>query len=39
VTAARRAQIDAESRVDVLHAWFSRALTAERVADVFRDTH
>ena len=39
VTAARRAQIDAESSAEVLHAWFSRALTAERIADVFRETH
>lgn len=35
LTAARRAQIAAETRPDVLRVWFARALTAERVAEVF----
>lgn len=37
VTAARRAQIESEASAEVLLGWFSRALTAERTADVFRD--
>lgn len=35
LSAARRAQIEAETRLDVLQAWLTRAVTAARVADVF----
>lgn len=32
---ARRAQLEAETRVEVLQTWLTRAVTAERAADVF----
>jgi hypothetical protein len=35
LTAARRAQLEAETRVEVLQRWHTRAITAPRVADVF----
>ena len=35
LTAARRAQLDAETRVEVLQTWLTRAVTAARAADVF----
>ena len=35
LTAARRAQIAAETRVEVLQRWLTRAITAERTAQVF----
>ncbi len=35
LTAARRAQLAAETRVEVLQRWLTRASTAPRVADVF----
>lgn len=35
LTPTRRAQLDAEVRVEVLQSWFKRALTADRAADVF----
>jgi hypothetical protein len=31
----RRAQLDAETRVEVLQTWLTRAITAARAADVF----
>ena len=37
LTAARRAQLEGEARVEVLLRWHSRALTAARTADIFRD--
>ena len=35
LTAARRAQLEGEARVEVLLRWHTRALTAARTADVF----
>jgi hypothetical protein len=35
LTAARRAQLAAETRIDVLQRWLTRAITAERAAQVF----
>ncbi len=35
LTATRRAQLDAETRIEVLEAWLTRAVTAARAADVF----
>jgi len=35
LTATRRAQLNAEARIDVLEAWLTRTATAARVADVF----
>ncbi len=35
LTATRRAQLDAETRIEVLNAWLTRAATAARAADVF----
>jgi hypothetical protein len=32
---ARRAQLEAETRVEVLQTWLTRAVTADRAADVF----
>ncbi len=37
LTAARRAQLDAEGRPEVLQMWLTRAITAARTADVFAD--
>ena len=37
LTAGRREQLAAESRVDVLQVWFDRSLSASRAADVFGD--
>lgn len=37
LTAARRAQLEAESRVETLLRWLSRAVTAERTAQVFAE--
>ena len=37
LTAARRAQLEGEARVEVLLRWHTRALTAARTADIFRD--
>lgn len=37
LTAARREHLAAETRVEVLQAWFDRALTAARTGDVFGD--
>lgn len=37
LTTGRREQLAAESRVEVLQAWFDRALSATRAADVFGD--
>ncbi len=37
LTAARRAQLEGEARADVLLRWHTRALTAARTADIFRD--
>ena len=37
LTAARRAQLEGEARVEVLRGWFTRALTASRAADVFAE--
>ena len=36
LTATRRAQLDAEARAEVLQRWLTRAVTAARVADIFR---
>ena len=35
LTATRRARLDAETRIEVLNAWLTRAATAARAADVF----
>ncbi len=35
LTAARRAQLESESRVETLQRWLTRAVTAERTAQVF----
>jgi hypothetical protein len=35
LTAARRAQLEGETRVDVLLRWHTLAITASRVADIF----
>lgn len=35
LTAARRAQLEGETRVEMLRGWLTRAVTAARVADVF----
>jgi hypothetical protein len=35
LTAARRAQLVAETRIEVLQRWLTRAITAERTAQVF----
>ena len=37
LTAARRSQLEAESRPAVLQVWLARAATAERIANVFVD--
>ncbi len=37
LTPALRARLDAESRVEVLQRWLTRAVTATRVSDVFAD--
>ena len=37
LTAVRRAQLEGEARVEVLLRWHTRALTAARTADIFRD--
>ncbi len=37
LSAARLAQINNESRVEVLQRWFTRAITAERASDVFAE--
>ena len=35
LSSTRRTQLAAETRVEVLRAWFARALVAERAAQVF----
>jgi hypothetical protein len=37
LTASKRARLQAETRLDVLRAWLTRAITADRAADVFAD--
>ncbi len=37
VTLDRRPQLDAETRIEVLQTWLTRAITAERADDVFTD--